>query len=117
MIQINTIEEFKDLKDYYFVDRVGNVYSHSPRKKGGIIAPYDNTGYLYVDLMLKNNKSRKIGIHRIVASAYIPNPNNYATVNHKNHIRHDNRVENLEWIPQERQYNDIWLQKQHDRYR
>lgn len=55
-----------------------------------------NTGYENIKLC-KNNKTYHFLIHRLVAEAFIPNPNNLPEVNHKNKNRQDNRVENLEW--------------------
>ena len=66
-----------------------HAYSH-------IMKPSTNKGYLQVNLS-KNGVLKCIKVHRLVAMAYIPNPNNYPQVNHKNEIRNDNRVENLEW--------------------
>jgi hypothetical protein len=52
----------------------------------------------YHSIMLFNNKNKqKYTVHRLVAIHYIPNLNNLPFVNHKNGIRDDNRVENLEW--------------------
>ena len=53
-------------------------------------------GYENIELC-KNNKKYHFLIHRLVAEAFIPNPDNLPEVNHKNKNRQDNRVENLEW--------------------
>ena len=53
-------------------------------------------GYLQVDL--KVNKVRHPRqVHRLVAEAFLPNPNNYQQINHKNGIKSDNHLDNLEW--------------------
>lgn len=55
-------------------------------------------GYLQVTL---NNKTQKTyGIHRLVAGAFISNPNNYPVVNHIDENKQNNNVENLEWCTQ-----------------
>lgn len=53
-------------------------------------------GYMYVQLS-KNGKTSPKHIHRLVAEAFIPNPENKPTVNHKNGNKADNSLENLEW--------------------
>lgn len=54
-------------------------------------------GYYRVGLC-KNGKRTRYSLHRIIAKAFIPNPDNLPTVNHKNGIKTDNRLENLEWV-------------------
>lgn len=83
----------------YYITNDGQVYSrhnrnHRIRK---MTPPKTHVGYYQVGLY-DGNKRRFIGVHRLVAEAFIPNPDNKQCINHKNGIRTDNRVENLEWV-------------------
>lgn len=98
----NIMEEiWKDIKEYpnYMVSNKGNVkslnYRHTGREKM-LKLSVNNKGYLIVKLY-KNRKVKSFRLNRLVAEAFISNPNNYPCVNHKNEIKDDNRVENLEW--------------------
>ena len=72
----------------------------------------DVSGYLTVDIPIKDGYSgsqvspsddttKTVMVHRLVARAFIPNPNNLPVVNHKNRNKADARVENLEWVTQQ----------------
>ena len=62
-------------------------------------------GYVKSKLYNDEGNRRPLHIHRLIALTFIPNPENKKTVNHKNHNRTDNRVENLEWATQSEQNN------------
>lgn len=81
--------------DRYEVNELGQI-RHKDRKK--ILTPRANrSGYMYVNFNIGGHRTN-FAVHRIVANAFIPNPNNYPEVNHKNLDKADNRVENLEWV-------------------
>lgn len=88
----------KDIDGYqgqYKITANGKVWS--VKRKRFLTPIYDKDGYQTITLY-KDGFSKTYKIHRLVAIAFIPNEEELATVNHKNHIRHDNRVSNLEWL-------------------
>ena len=85
------------VKTEYFVSRSGDVISRYKHKEKHLKVFTTDKGYMYVKLWI-NNKTRAAFIHRLVATAYIPNPDNKPDVNHKDGNKHNNSVENLEWV-------------------
>ena len=66
-----------------------------------------NDGYYCVGLAINKKNCRK-RVHRLVATAFIENPNNYPYVNHINGIKTDNNVENLEWCTPQQNTQHAW---------
>lgn len=91
------IEWWKYIKGYeglYMVSTFGRVKNS---RTGRILKPsVNNCGYLQVRLC-KNGITKNYLVHRLVAEAFISNPDNLPTVDHINRIVSDNRVENLRW--------------------
>lgn len=70
---------------------------NADNRKGKFLSPgTDKYGYKKV-VLSRNGVRKNYPVHRLVATAWIPNPDKKETVNHKNGIKDDNRVENLEW--------------------
>ena len=97
--------EMIDIEGYpnYCITKCGKVWS-KPRggrggsKNGRFLKPGSaGNGYSIVLLHITGEKAKACLIHRLVAKAFIPNPHNKTEVNHKNFVRNDNNINNLEW--------------------
>jgi len=78
----------------YKVNRKGNVINHY----GKLLSQCPNKkGYMRVCLNNDSIKSKQFFVHRLVAEAFIPNPNDYPAINHKDKNLANNFAENLEW--------------------
>lgn len=97
-------EIWKDIPGYegfYQVSNTGKVKSFQ-KGKPLFLKTSLTKGYVTVNLF-QNKKIKKCLVHRLVALAFIPNPNNYREINHKDENKLNNCVDNLEWCT--RSYN------------
>lgn len=103
-------EIWKNIEEYpdYQVSNLGNVKTlekyvnsgiknnNKVKRKSMLLKKHIKLGYCEVCLT-KNNKKHYIKVHRLVAMAFLPNPNNFPQVNHKDENPLNNNVSNLEW--------------------
>ena len=108
----------KPIKNYeglYEISTDGEVFTlgNFPNLRNKVIGRLkegSSRGYSQVVLTDREGKRKTCLVHRLVANTYLPNPNNLRCVNHKNEVKTDNRVENLEWCTD--QYNKEFSNKQ-----
>lgn len=87
---------YKPIKNYedYLIFKSGLIFS--TKSKRFLKPSINSNGYLSVELFNEKG-SKRLLIHRLVAEAFIPNPDNLPQVNHKDEDRQNNHVNNLEW--------------------
>jgi len=99
------MEIWKDIKGYeglYQISNLGNVKSlnNYKRKENKILSNRPSSKKIWYLSVTLHNRGNNKGylIHRLIALHFIPNPENKKMINHKNGIKNDNRIENLEWV-------------------
>ena len=90
-------ETWKQITGYpdYFISNTGKIRNVKSGKELQQIL--NKQGYLVINLH-NNKKMKQFYVHRLVAQAFISNPDNLDTVDHRNGLKTDNRTENLQWL-------------------
>lgn len=100
---MNEIWKTIDGYNNYKVSNYGNVMNIKTHKL--LNGQNNGKGYLHVMLYDENHNAKCIMIHRLVALAFIPNPNDLPQINHIDENKKNNRVDNLEWVTSEQNIN------------
>lgn len=98
MIKLNTISEYSDVKDYYYISEDLKIWSNYGGNLKTLKTYNHPTGYQIISFMTKDGKRKSTSVHRIIANAFIPNPLNLPEVNHIDENKSNNSLDNLEWV-------------------
>ena len=103
-IRMSEKEEFRPIEGFpeYEVSNLGNVRSYMKYPEGRLLSVYYNkkVKYNYISLRAPDGKYHNLRLNRVVAKAFIPNPDNLPVVDHINDNSRDDRAVNLQWMTQ-----------------
>lgn len=103
--RVSTLGRVMGYEKSWVSGEFGNIIKTLPDRL--ILLSNDKDGYEKFPCR-SDGKNKNFKVHRVVAMAFIPNPHNKPQVNHINGIKHDNRVENLEWSTAKENINHAW---------
>lgn len=90
------LKPIKGYEGQYSIDEGGNV--HNLKTNTILKHILKKNGYLVITLYSENPRYYQVGIHRLLAIAFIPNPHDKKEVNHKDGNKQNNNLDNLEWV-------------------
>lgn len=96
-MKVSPLVELRHIPGYeghYAATKCGRIFSFKSNK---YLKPHIHKGYERLTLY-RDGIGRSFDVHRLVALAWVPNPNNHPMVNHKDGNKRNNRAENLEWV-------------------
>lgn len=107
-------EKYYEVSNYGRVRSLDRVIYKGARagyvlKKGQYLKTYEKNGYLFL-ILTAEGKKKNVYVHRLVAEAFIPNPQNLPCINHKDEVKTNNVWTNLEWC--DYSYNNVYGSKQ-----
>jgi hypothetical protein len=113
-------EQIKPIKDFpkYFISNLGNIYTEYWGTRKLLKPRYHKSGYLYAGIYRKlpNGKSERkwLRIHRLVYQHFIGELDTKLQINHINHNKQDNRVQNLEQVTAKENIRKYWKKRRED---
>jgi len=101
--------KMKPIPNYskYSASEDGKVYSHGLRS-GWLKPPVSKNGYIRYRIIDDNGKKRSVYAHQLIALTFLPNPDNKKFVNHKDHDKSNNALNNLEWCTHSENIRHDW---------
>lgn len=106
--KVNELKSCEGVKDYYYITEDGRLLSYAWGYELVKKPNHNHKGYELINLATEGNRPKTRQIHRLVALAFIDNPENKEQVNHINGIKTDNKVENLEWVTNQENMTHAW---------
>lgn len=109
-MQIEVWKDIKGFKGVYQISNFGSLKSFKKDINGKVLSNTNKKGGYFSVILRKGEKVKTTRIHRLVAEAFLPNPDNLSQVHHKDGNKQNNCIDNLEWVS-EKEHNLITQQQ------